>query len=74
MYDEGISYVRIQGHWIAPSIGLIKSTEKKYCQFLLQPTFNKLTTDRSNELRPMEVRTTRFVLDLSIFSKSKRVE
>ena len=63
MYDEGISYVRYNGTGIAPSLGLIKSSEKKYCQLLLQPTFNKLTTDRSNELRPMEVRTTRFVLD-----------
>src|SRR4030095_13668078 len=63
MYDEGISYVRYKGTGIAPSIGLIKSSEKKYCQFLLQPTFNKLTTERSNELRPMAVRTTRFVLD-----------
>jgi hypothetical protein len=63
MYDEGISYVRYNGTGIAPSLGLIKSTEKKYCQFLLQPTFNKLTTERSNELRPMDVRTTRFVLD-----------
>ena len=58
MYDEGISYVRYKGTGIASSIGLIKNTEKKYCQFLLQPTFNKLTTERSNELRPMEVRTT----------------
>ena len=63
MYDEGISYVRYTGTGIAPSLGLIKSSEKKYCQFLLQPTFNKLTTERSNELRPMDVRTTRFVLD-----------
>ena len=63
MYDEGISYVRYKGTGITPSFGLIKSTEKKYCQFLLQPTFNKLTTERSNELRPMDVRTTRFVLD-----------
>jgi len=71
MYDEGISYVRYKGTGIAPSIGLIKSTEKKYCQFLLQPTFNKLTTDRSNELRPMEVRTTRFVLDYQYLVKVK---
>jgi hypothetical protein len=71
MYDEGISYVRYKGTGIAPSIGLIKSTEKKYCQFLLQPTFNKLTTDRSNELRPMEVRTTRLVLDYQYLVRVK---
>ena len=63
MYDEGISYVRYNGTGIAPSTGVIKSSEKKYCRFLLQPTFNKLTTERSNDLRPMEVKTTRFVLD-----------
>ncbi|HET6724241.1 MAG TPA: hypothetical protein VFH07_15885 [Chitinophagaceae bacterium] len=63
MYDEGISYVRYKGTGIAPSLRLIKSSEKKYCQFLLQPTFNKLKTERSNGLRPMEVKTTRFVLD-----------
>ena len=71
MYDEGISYVRYKGTGIAPSIGLIKTTKKKYCQFLLQPTFNKLTTDRSNELRPMAVRTTRFVLDYQYLVKIK---
>jgi len=71
MYDEGISYVRYKGTGIAPSIGLIKSAEKKYCQFSLQPTFNKLTTDRSNELRPMAVRTTRFVLDYQYLVKVK---
>ena len=71
MYDEGISYVRYKGTGIAPSIGLIKSTDKKYCQFLLQPTFNKLTTDRSNELRPMAVRTTRFVLDYQYLVRVK---
>ena len=71
MYDEGISYVRYNGTGIAPSLGLIKSTEKKYCQFLLQPTFNKLTTERSNELRPMDVRTTRFVLDYQYLVKVK---
>ncbi len=63
MYDEGISYVRYKGTGIAPSLGLIKSSEKKYCQFLFQPTFNKLKTERSNGLRPMEVSTTRFILD-----------
>jgi hypothetical protein len=73
MYDEGISYVRYKGTGIAPSIGLIKSTEKKYCQFLLQPTFNKLTTDRSNELRPMEVGP-QVCFGLSISGKSKRVD
>ena len=71
MYDEGISYVRYKGTGIAPSIGLIKSSEKKYCQFLLQPTFNKLTTERSNELRPMDVRTTRFVLDYQYLVRVK---
>jgi len=71
MYDEGISYVRYKGTGIAPSIGLIKSSQKKYCQFLLQPTFNKLTTDRSNELRPMEVRTTRFLLDYQYLVRVK---
>jgi len=63
MYDEGISYVRYEGTGIVPSIGLVKSSDKKYCQFLLQSAFNKLTTERSNELRPMEVKTTRVVLD-----------
>ena len=71
MYDEGISYVRYKGTGIAPSLGLIKSSEKKYCQFLLQPTFNKLTTERSNGLRPMEVKTTRFVLDYQYLVRVK---
>lgn len=71
MYDEGISYVRYKGTGIAPSLGLVKSSEKKYRQFLLQPTFNKLTTERSNDLRPMEVRTTRFVLDYQYLVKAK---
>jgi len=63
MYDEGISYVRYKGTGFVPSIGLVKSSEKKYRQFLLQSAFNKLTTERSNDLRPMEVKTTRVVLD-----------
>ena len=71
MYDEGISYVRYKGTGIAPSLGLIKSSEKKYCQFLLQPTFNKLKTERSNGLRPMEVKTTRFVLDYQYLVNAK---
>jgi hypothetical protein len=38
---------------------------------VLQPTFNRLTTDKSNELRPMEVRTTSLFWDYQYLVKVK---
>jgi hypothetical protein len=55
--------VRYHGSGLAPSVGLLKISDKKYRQFLVQPTFIKLTTDRSSDLRPMAVRTTRVSLN-----------
>lgn len=71
MYDEAISYVRYKGSGIAPSLGLIKSSEKKYRQFMVHPTFVKLKTKRSNELRAMEVSTTRFSANYQYLVKTK---
>lgn len=72
MYDEAASFVRYNGSGIGPSLGLIKTSEKRYRQFKLEPTFNKLTTNRGNGLRPMEVKTTRFVLDYQYLLKVKQ--
>jgi hypothetical protein len=59
MYDEGISYVRYHSTGIALTLGLIKSSEKKYREFFIDPSFVVLKTDESNDLRPMKVSTTR---------------
>jgi hypothetical protein len=69
MYDEAVSFVRYHGSGIAPGISLIKQSDRKYRQFSFQASFVKLSTDRSNELRPMEVATTRLVLDYSYLVK-----
>lgn len=71
MYDEAISAVRYQGTGMAPVLGLIKTSERKYRQFMIQPSFVKLSTKRSNELRPMEVTTSRFVVDYQYLVKTK---
>jgi hypothetical protein len=62
MYDEGISYVRYHNTGAAFTLGLVKSSEKKYREFFIDPSFIVLKTDESNELRPMSVSTTRFSL------------
>lgn len=59
MYDEAISYVRYHGSGLALPVGLIKASEKKYSQFIIQSSLIKLITKRSNNLRPMEVSATR---------------
>ena len=69
MYDEAVSFVRYKGSGIAPGISLIKQSDRKYRRFSFLPTFVKLSTDRANELRPMEVTTTRLVLDYSYLVK-----
>lgn len=71
MYDEGISYVRYHGVGVTPLLGLIKTSEKKYRQFLLQPSFVTMKTDRGNELRPMKVVTTRVLMDYQYLPKVK---
>ncbi|MEP7374053.1 MAG: hypothetical protein ABI675_11730 [Chitinophagaceae bacterium] len=71
MYDEAISFVRYRGSGIAPSIGLVKGSDKIQRQFIIQPTFVKLTTTRSNGLRPMEVLTTRFFADYQYLVEAK---
>lgn len=63
MYDEGISYVRYGGSGLAPSLLFLKQNEKKYRHFVLRSSFVKLTTNRSNDLRPMEAKTTRVTVD-----------
>jgi hypothetical protein len=63
MYDEAVSHVRYHGSGMAPALGLIKQSDRKYREFFFRPTFNTLSTDRANELRPMEVKTTRILLD-----------
>jgi hypothetical protein len=72
MYDEAISYVRYKGTGISPYLSLIKSSEKKYRHFVFQASVVKLTTERSNALRPMEVRTTRFALSYQYLKKIKQ--
>lgn len=63
MYDEGISYVRYGGSGLAPSLLFLKQTEKKYRHLVFRSSFVKLTTNRSNDLRAMEVKTTRVTAD-----------
>jgi hypothetical protein len=71
MYDEGISYVRYHGVGVSPLLGLLKTSDKKYRQFTIQPSFVTLKTDRSNDLRPMKVATTRIMLDYLYLLKVK---
>lgn len=71
MYDEAVSYVRYNGTGFTPVIGLIKTSDRKYREFTLKPSFIKLRTDRSNDLRPMEVATTRFLLEYEYLVKMK---
>ena len=71
MYDESISHVRYHGVGVSPLLGLLKTSDKKYRQFLLQPSFVTLKTDRSNDLRPMKVATTRILLDYQYLVKVK---
>lgn len=59
MYDEAVSYVRYHNTGAAFTLGLVKSSEKKYREFFIDPSFLVLKTDESNELRPMKVSTTR---------------
>jgi hypothetical protein len=60
MYDEAVSYVRYHNSGAAFTLGLVKSSEKKYREFYIDPSFVVLKTDESNDLRPMKVSTTRF--------------
>ena len=69
MYDEAISYVRYQNSGLAFSFSLVKKNEKRYREFSIEPTFVKLKTKLSNELRPMEVTTTRIASNYKILKR-----
>ena len=73
MYDEAISYVRYQNSGIAFSFSLIKKNEKRYREFSIDPTFVKLKTKLSNELRPMEATTTRIASNYQILKRWKLI-
>lgn len=72
MYDEGISFVRYNGSGVTPVLGLVKMTDSKFRNFSLGAGFVPLRTDRSNELRPMEVKTTRIVADYQQLRRIKQ--
>lgn len=71
MYDEAISYVRYKGSGMAPAFSLLKTGDNKYRLLNVSASFVTLTTDRSNGLRPMEVKTTRFTMDYRLLKKIK---
>ena len=69
MYDEAISHVRYENSGMGISLGLVKNNEKKFREFRVEPTFVKLKTKLSNELRPMEVSTTRITSNYQYLKK-----
>ena len=71
MYDEAISHVRYANSGIGVTLNLVKSSEKKYREWSSEPTFVKLKTKLSNDLRPMEVSTTRIATSYEYLEKIK---
>jgi len=69
MYDEAISHVRYENSGMGISFSLLKSNEKKFREFRIEPTFVKLKTKLSNDLRPMEVSTTRIAANYQYLKK-----
>lgn len=72
MYDEAVSLVRYQNSGLTFSIGFVKQSENRYREISISPSFVKLKTNLSNDLRPMEVATTRIAMTCQVLKKYKQ--